>query len=1042
MLQKYLLKRLPLLISFMLLGLATALAQTTIAQDTARMAVKPGYISGKVVNLYNVPLKNARVAVIGTRDTTSTDRDGMFTIKATAGNKLTVKAKGFNVTNYRVSKTSRAITIQVGELYIKQPEQLSVLYDTIKASENLSAISTVYTNQLTTTPASLYTYALPGRLAGLYTKQNSGFPGAQTNSPTSTGLGGIQYVFNAASSTNDNNGQISLQSRGSDNAPITVIDGVQRELSSIDPESIESVSLLRDGLSTILLGVNSSNSVLLVTTKRPQIGKTLISGTAQYGLQQPLGLPTPLSSFQYGYLLNEALLNDGKAPLYTSADLNAYKNQTDIYGHPDVNWFNTLLRKTSPLQSYKVNITGGNSVAKFIVSLNYFNQAGLFKNDSSVPYNTNNGLNRYILNSDININATKNFNIDLQLFGRVQSIIYPGQPSIGIGGLLSTLYSIPNNAYPIRNADGSFPGSNDSFYQNNIIAQSQFSGYTNTQNHDILTNLDLKYNLGSVLKGLSVRGKGNFAINSQNFIDRSLQNSVYQFNPVTNGYNVFGKTIAQSNSFSNVSNSRYAYGQAALAYNNSFGKNNFNSSLFYDYRSVVLTYDLPRVFQNRAFNIAYNYDGKYFATGSVNNSSDDRYPPGNQSYFFYAGGLGWQMGKENFMKNLTWISSWKWRATYANTGNDVLGYFDYRATFEGGGNGYPQGTGYITGNGYTESNYIVNPNVRPERAHKINIGTDIAFWDQKFLLTADYYNNRYYDLLQTRGKSSLIAGVPKFPSENIGINKYEGAEVTLTYQNHLNDFNYFITGNGNISASKRIYSDELQQVYPWLALTGRSLRTGYGYIAEGFFQSQQEINSSAKYFNYTAKPGDIKYKDLNGDGIINNFDVYPIANVRPLIYYGLNLGFNYKGFNFSMLLQGVANNQIIFNQMDVTQGFDYKGFLSAPYGQAYTTILNRWTPENAATATSPRLTAGPNGNNGLPSTFYLHSGNYVRLKNAEIGYTIPYRLTGRINVSSVRFFVNGLNLITVAGYKGIDPEVNGTAYPIQRVFNAGVNVKL
>ncbi|MBE9585813.1 SusC/RagA family TonB-linked outer membrane protein [Mucilaginibacter sp. JRF] len=1008
-----------------------------------------GTVSGTVFNQFNIPLKGIKVVVLKSTDTITTDDKGNFNIAAPRGSTLQITGTGYNVAQYRVKADT--VGIQLSEKFLRNPQKLDVLYNTVNADDNLAAVSTIYTNQLTTTPGSLYTYALPGQLAGLYTRQRSGFPNPQAGSPT-TGSFGFNYVSGRNIKADDNNGQFDLQVRGAVNpfngaqAPITVIDGVQRELSSIDPETIESVSVLKDGLSTILLGINSSNAVLLITTKKAQQGRTLISFTAQQGIQQSLGLPTPLAASQYAYLYNEALQNDGRSPVYTGADFDAYRNGTDPYGHPDVNWFKTLLRKNAPMRNYKLNITGGNAVARYSVSLNYFNQEGILNADKSLSYNTNTNLSRYILNSNINITASKDFDIDLQLFGRVQTITYPGQGGTGFTTILDRLYGTPGNAYPVYNPDGSFGGQNLDYYNNNLLAMSQYSGYTNTQNHDILTNIDLKYDLGRSIKGLSLRGKGNFAINSQNFIDRSLQNAVYRYN-ADGSYNTYGNPRAQSNSFNNVSNSRYAYAQAAVNYDRSVGDHNFNAMLFYDFRSVVLTYDLSRYMQNRALQLSYNYANKYYLTGTINNSGDDRYAPGHRYGWYYAGGLGWQMGRESFIKdNISWINSWKWRASYANTGNgnvDLSGYFSYRSTYDSGsGGGYPQGTGYSTGGGYGEVNGVINPNLNPERAHKFNLGTDIALFNNKLLVTADYYYTRYYDLLRTRGSSNQLIGAT-YPVENIGINRISGGELTLTHQSNIGDFNYFITGNANIVATKQVYADELQQMYPWMTRTGQPLSAIYGYTSLGFFNTQAEASSSATTAGYTAKPGDIKYKDLNNDGIIDQNDASAIGGLKPLLYYGLNLGFNYKGFNVSAIFQGVGNSQMIFNQGDITQGFMGKGgFGTAPYGQAYTTILNRWTPETAATATSPRLTAGANPNNGAVSTFYLHSGNYMRLKNAEVGYTLPYSVTSKFGVANLRVFVNGENLVTLSDFKDFDPEVNGLAYPIMRVFNAGISVKL
>jgi hypothetical protein len=403
----YLKKSILVLFMLVMIGIDHASAQDTVK------TVPAGYVSGKVFNQFKEPLTGVKVAVAKTTDTATTDKNGMFQIPAKKGSVLQITGKGFNAARYTINHADK-INIQLSDQFLKTTDKADVLYNTISKDENLGAVSTIYTNQLTTTPASLYTYALPGQLAGLYTRQTSGFSSPQAGSPTTNSFL-VNYVTSRNITTNDNNGQISLQVRGAVNAfgsasaPITVIDGVQRELSSIDPETIESVSVLKDGLSNILLGINSSNAVLLVTTKKPQAGRTLISFAAQTAIQQPLGLPTPLPAYQYAYLYNEALQNDGKAPFYTTADFDAYRNHTDPIGHPDVNWFNSILRKNSPMRNYKLNITGGNNIARYSVSLNYLNQAGILQSDPSLSYNTNNNLSRYILNSDINISATKNF---------------------------------------------------------------------------------------------------------------------------------------------------------------------------------------------------------------------------------------------------------------------------------------------------------------------------------------------------------------------------------------------------------------------------------------------------------------------------------------------------------------------------------------------------------------------------------------------------------------------------------------------------------
>jgi TonB-linked SusC/RagA family outer membrane protein len=1012
-----------------------------IMQDTTAKSVNhvPGMVKGIVIDEDNRPVKGAEVSVKGTAEVFTTNTTGHFEIKAGLGSMLVFKYRGHNVSELKI-KDDKELTVKLLDTYLQSPDKVDVLYDQADRSALLGSVASIYTNQLTTTPATLYTYALPGQLPGLYTQQTSGFSAAQTSVQTNNGL--FSNVIISHNVVPNDNSEISLKIRGQN--AITVIDGVQREISSIDPESIESISVLKDALSTILLGINSSNGILLVTTKRPTIGAPRISFTAETGMQQSLGLPTPLSAYQYAYLYNEALQNDGKAPIYSAADFNAYKNHTDPTGHPDVNWFKTILNDYSPITSYKLNVNGGTQVARYTISLNYMDQGGIFKTSGSVPYSTNNDLSRYVINSDLSVDVTKKFKVDLQLFGRIQQGTEPGA---GYSSILQTLYSLPNNAYPVFNPNGSFGGT--SFYNNNLLAQSQNSGYIQTNSQDVLANLDLNYDMGSFVPGLSFRAKGNLSIESQTVLNRSLQNQSYLYTARDSSYAAVGTTVSQSNLFTTVTSARYAFAQGALNYDRSFGKNNINAMLLADYRSVVLTFDLPEITNDRAFKVGYNYDGKYFIEGAVNNSGYNRYPPGHQFGWFYAGGIGWQMGKEAFIKdNLTWIDSWKWRADYGKTGNanvDSYGYYGYAQTYSGVYNAYPQGTDRSVGGGIT-IDPLANPNISWENAHKIDIGTDISLFKNHFKITADYYHDTYYNLLQVRGNSIALLGTP-YTVQNIGINLYKGGELSLTYSNNLGNFNYFVTGNISLEASKVVYSDEEPSPYPWVRHTGQPVTAIYGYTALGFFQSAADAAHSATTVGYTPKPGDIKYKDLNNDGVINQFDLSPIAGTKPLIYFGTTIGFNYKGFSFSAIVQGVTNRQVSIADNQYS-GFIGLGLFGNQYvGQGYDVLTSRWTPETAATAQLPRLSLG-NLNNTALSSFDIKSGDYLRLKNMEIGYSLPYQLCKKLKLGGIRVFANGENLLTLSGFKGQDPEVyygnpsNYNPYPIQRVINLGATIKL
>jgi len=1025
-----------------------AMRDTTVSQGNKT----PDWVTGTVINTDGKAIKDVKVSVRDTKNFVATDDKGHFELSAPVGSVLVFSVPNYNVTEVTVGD-DKNITVRLIDTYLQSPAKVNVLYGTQDAESVLGSIATMYTSQITATNAPTFDYALPGQLAGLYTQQISGFMAFSTTPNT---VGSPYVVGNNTATENiryNNNTEFTLNLRGQ--TPVTIIDGVQRDIEQIDPESIESISVLKDALSTMLLGINSSSGVLLVTTKRASSGKPSISFTAESGVQNSLSLPTPLPAAQYSYLYNEALTNDGQAPIYTGADFTAYQNHTDPYGHPDVNWFNTILRKNAPITNYSLNVNGGNEVAKYSIGLSYFNQSGIFNTNPASTYNTNNDLSRYNINSDVQVQVNKNLSVDLQLFGRVQRATEPGA---GTQNILNALYTTPNNAYPVFNPNGSFGGSSvGTAYTDNLLSMTEYSGYINNNTNDIMANLDLKYNLNSVTKGLSLKLMGNVSYESVIYLERNLQNPSYVYKDST--YTAIGTTSAQLNSYNTISTSRQSFYQASLNYNRQFGNNNVSAMFLYDTKSAVNNYDLPNVTTDKALKLAYNYEGKYFVEGVVNNSSYNRYPPGYGSGWFYAGGIGWQMGKEDFIKdNVDWISSWKWRVDYGRTGNnniDEYSYYGYAQTYQSGVGGYtyyPIGSSYGTGFTFVPSPLSVNPYETYERANKLDIGTDISLLKDHLQITADYYHDRYSDLEEVPGAQISFLGEP-YPYENIGINLYHGFELSATYKNNIDNFNYFLTGNISTQASKVIYDAEAD-LYPLSEHTGLPVTAIFGYKANGFYETAAQAAAAPTLSGYQPRVGDIRLEDLSGpngkpDGVLDQFDQTAIGGLKPLVFYGGTLGFNYQGFSLSVLLQGVFNRQIDI-QSQLTEPFAGIGsFGYSPQGQAYTDATSRWSPETASQAKLPELSFVNyqyGGYNSQFSSFWLRSGDYLRVKNAEIGYTLPYLWANALKLSSIKVFVNGENLFTVAGYGGEDPEVypNGGnyPYPTQRVISAGVSVKL
>lgn len=883
--------------------------------------------------------------------------------------------------------------------------------------------------------------SLTGRLSGLNVSQYRGARAHQITANSRGDLIGNVPLFGEGFYSD--NTEFSVSSRG--NAPIVVVDGVQRELYSIDPDAIESVSIQKDALSSMFLGMQSSRGALMITTKEPIKEGFQLSFTGRFGVQSALKIPKPLSGYQYAYLLNEALQNDGKEPFYSYDDFNKFRMQSSPFTHPDVNWYDELLNNSSTTQSYNLNVTGGNKYAQYFISLGYMGENGLFINpsDNGDSHDTNLSLERYMISSKININITDDFTAKVTLLGRVEE---GTQPGVGYGNLLNSIYNTPNNAYPIRNPNGTW-GGNVSF-DHNLMSQTINSGYITDGARDMLGSINLKYDFDKLVKGLSARMVGSVSIQNRSYIQRSKRSPVYSYTIDKEGndvYALYGATQTQSNSFGSVTSYQQMYGQFAIDYDRRFGDHGIRASVMGDTRNVLVNYDLPQLPSNIIADVSYDYANKYFAQIAMSESYYNRYAPDRRWGTFYAFGLGWDMNKESFMENVDWMNLFKIRGTFGKTGNglDNTGYYTYQQTFSSNvATGYPLGTNLGAGNITTENSPLANPFLTWEKAYKLNLGIDLALFNNRLKLTADYYNDKYFDLLQSRGKSIEIIG-QNYPTENIGKVRRFGGELSLTYQDRIKDFNYYVSANWSSEQSKLLYMDEQKVPEEYLRQTGRPVGAIYGLVAEGFFTSREEIENSPVIDGFNnIQPGDIKYKDMNGDKVINEFDRTVIGGDKPYSYFGIDLGFEWKGLEFSMFWQGAYNRELMLNDWTLLEGFQSS---NQQYGQAYENMLDRWTPETAETATLPRLTAGGskyNQGNGWNSSFWLRSGNFIRLKNISLGYNLPDSFCRNyLGGTRVKIFVNGQNLLTKSACDLVDPEVGFTSYPIQRCISTGINVR-
>ncbi|WP_109697766.1 SusC/RagA family TonB-linked outer membrane protein [Chitinophaga deserti] len=966
-------------------------------------------IKGSVSDDYGKPLAGVTVRRKAGSGQTVTDADGNFSLSAEPGEILVFSHPWYRLTEATVT-AGKNLAVQLLPSLQDSDSVYNILYGQQRKATSVAAVSQTGSRELNKTFSSSLQGMLAGRLAGYNVSYTPGIPGDETFSPELRGQ-----------------------------SPMIMVDGSPaRNLTSINPEQIESVTLLKDALSTAMYGMRASNGILLITTRKgDKASGQRISFTAGAGTSQMLKSYKPVSAYDYARLYNEALANDGQPAAYTQADLDHYRNGTDPFGHPDVDWRSEVLKKNALMQRYDLNISGSRGNARYFVDLNYTNQAGPFQTASFNKYNTNADMQRYLIRSNVDVQINRSISASLNLLGRIQNNNEPG----GFGpAIMQDIHNTPRNAYPVLNPDGSLGG--NASYQSNIYGETVKSGYANLYNRDINAELNIKADLGDITQGLWFRVGGSFYTSFTEYIVRVKENAVYQLyiDPATGDstYLKTGEDTDMGNFRESSSTERFLYGDAQLGWDRGFGNHHISALASVNYDNRILGSQLPQYFMGVAGRIRYDYAEKYLFEAAIGYNGTNRYHPDRRYGAFPAFGIGWNLAKENFL-NKDWLNMLKLRATYgltgeafnsARTSGSGEAYFVYNQYYVNG-TGYSFGTTHSAVTGVREGS-LNNPYISWEKARKFNVGVDVEVLDNRLAFTAELYNDLYYDLLMNRGTNTALLGIG-YPQENLGKMRRKGMEFTATYRGTAGKLNYYASGNLSVSHGINTFMDETARPYPWLVRTGDYVGMTYGYQAEGLFQSEEEINRSAVIDGYRPKPGDIKYKDLNNDGRINAFDQTMITPEKPRINYGVNLGLGWKGFDLTLLVNGTANR---YSSIQIAE------FLDNGLGNAWEHHLGRWTPQTAASATNPRLTIGTNFNNSQTSSYWLKNTSFLRLRNAELGYNVPETFAKRLRLASARFFLNGTNLLTLSKFKDTDPENLAGRYPVSRVMYAGINVKL
>lgn len=995
----------------------------------AQSAAKPVSISGKVVDAGGNPVEGVSILIQEKKTNTTTATDGSFDIQALSTDVLILKKMGFITAQQRVLDVKAiTITMQPALIDAGDDDNVFIPFGVRKRRYVSASVSSVSGSELPKLPLSSLPNTLAGRLPGLYVQQTGSRPGIDDAS----------FTIRGRSSYNSNQ------------PPLILVDGIERSFDNMDVNEVESISVLKDAASISWYGMRGANGIIYVTTKRGNPSATRFTFDVQGGVQTPVYKGKTIDSYSYASLYNQARLNDGNSLTYTETQLEAYRTGADPIRFPNNNYSEMFLKDASTVQRYVATVSGGNAFAKYYVLLNHMNQNGLFDNSRTDKYKTNANYQKYNFRSNLDLHITKTLDATVDFGGRSEVIRYPAS---GVQTFMETINTLPPNAFPLRNEDGSYGGSD--LFRNNPLAMLQSSGNINDQSRTLLATISARQKL-NFLPGLSANALYSYDIVGT--YQYGIRQTYEIFNLQTDGtYQRVGTAENgpieyRDNTFGgNLRNNEFWFG---FDYENTFGQHGLNFSTRW-HRAVQAA---PNVLENRhegvSNRLSYVYKSRYFADFVAAYTGSERFAPGRRFGFFPAVSAGWIVSDEGFFKPASTVLNYlKLRASYGIVGSDDMGVRRgaFNDFYNRTGTGYNFGTSYTAANGATEIS-LSNPFLTWEKAKKASVGFDARLLKQALSLSFDYFNEDRDDLLTT-DLSPRVVGIGRI-QVNKGKANYKGYETGLNYVKNINKFTLILNGNFTHVASKILalneapglpsYQSEIGRNVGRLAQFNREGDVDYQrmfLISDGLFRTQEEINNAPFHsFGGGARIGDIRYKDMNNDNRIDASDMVASDYAdMPRSYYGFGVALKYKGFDLSANFQGVEGRTVSIANI-VNSGTNNNGYINQFSSQ-------RWTPETAETAIYPRLSISNRANNTQASDFWLRSGDYMRLKVAELGYSCsPESMLRKTAIRSLRFYLTGFNLLTFSSLNklDIDPEMPtsgyNASYPYVRTFSAGLNL--
>ena len=1044
-------------------------------------AEQPGKVtvSGTVLDQASKePLIGVAVLIKGLKNQgVITDLDGKFTIELPYADAPLV----FSYLGYQPKEIIPGdrdnITVLLAEDSQALREVVVVGYTTQRKETMIGSVATITTKELAQSPAANINNALAGRLPGLIVNQYAGGePGVDQSE-----------IFIRGKSTYGDQGAI------------VIVDGIERDMSYLAPDEIETFTILKDASATAAYGIRGANGVIAITTKRGKAAeKATVNLKASVGINQPIGFPEYLGSADYAVLYNEARKNDA---LMTGADIStlnlfsedaianfrrAKGDNSDGLGY---NWdYYDFAFRPGVQEDVSLSIRGGTDRVRYYVLANFFNQGGNYKYSNAGPYNSQSRFTRYNFRSNVDIDISKYLTARLDLGARITDRNAPGTTASRLMTICATQppylpILVEENSHPqneeyiAQNPLGMLYG--DNVYRYNILGELCRTGYLNEKNTYLNGSFSMNLDMGFLTEGLSANVLFSYDASEGRWINRRLDTykdgyreypSYATFMPIggsdvyMEGGHYLGayKTgnkyeIDQTlgNNFTHNASDGRTYIQARIDYHRTFDeKHEVTAMILANRGNRTVNNELAYHSQGLTGRLAYYYSGKYLFEFNFGYNGSENFAPGKRYGFFPAGSIGWVISDENFVRdNASWINFLKIRASYGLVGSDAVSTrFPYLA-FYGGGSSYDFGNNFGTNVGGTAEGSLANANLTWEKARKLNVGLDFTTLANRLSLNVDFFHEYRYDII-TDMTGDGIMGYPDIVGkdaalQNLGIVTNRGVDIEINWSDRIGrNFSYYIRPNLTFARNRLEYKAEVARKNPWRQETGKRLYENFVYVFDHFVADQNEadrLNAIGYQPWGTLIPGDVVYKDLDRNGVIDDEDRAAMGNPRsPELMFGIPVGIQWKNIDFSVLFQGAALTSIL---LDGAAVYDFPQFDQDKIGKVKKMHLQRWTPETASTAKYPALHYGTHDNNkNSNSSLFLYDASYLRLKNVEIGFSLPQKWMQKLKMQKARIYFQGLNLLTFDKLQDvdIDPETKSgdgaSWYPIQKVFNFGIDI--